>query len=304
MTKTALVFPGQGSQFVGMGKELFQASDSTKTLFKKASDICNIDFEDVCFNGPLEKLTETQITQPAIFLVSAALYLEYRKYYAEPMFVAGHSLGEISAYFAADVLSFEDALRLINVRASAMAESCAPGTTAMAAVMKASEDIIEAAVSKATPQPVVVANYNNPSQIVISGTKDGVEAASVLLSEQGARVIPLNVSGAFHSPLMTLASEELTKCSNNLTFKNAAIPIVLNRTAEPENDAEVLRQNLALQVVSSVNWTRSVTWLAQRIDQYIECGPGKVLTGLIKKTVQDKHIRQFSTPEELSALSQ
>jgi [acyl-carrier-protein] S-malonyltransferase len=281
--KYAFVFPGQGSQKVGMGADLL-AVPEVQSLFAQASDYLGRDMVSLCLDGPPEALTLTENAQPAIFLISAALWTQIRRLGVAPTMVAGHSLGEITAYYVAGVLSFKEALSLIQVRGAAMAKACPEGVAGMAAVMGLSVSDIETVLVPYTASPVVIANYNCPGQIVISGRKPMLQEACDALKAAGGKVIPLPVSGAFHSPMMADAGTALTSHMDTLICREAAFPIVLNRTALPAIDKAALQENLPLQVVSSVRWIDTVACLASQVDVIVEVGPGKVLQGLVKKT--------------------
>lgn len=286
MKKYAFVFPGQGSQKVGMGADLL-AIPEVMGLFDQASDYLGRDMAALCVEGPAEDLTRTENAQPAIFLVAAALWTQVRHLGIQPVMVAGHSLGEITAYYVAGVLSFSEALALIRVRGAAMASACPEGTAGMAAVMGLSVEEIAEVLRPYTQAPVVIANYNCPGQIVVSGRKPALQEASDALKAAGGKVIPLPVSGAFHSPMMGSAGETLSGYMQKVRCGDAAFPIVLNRTAAPEVSGQALQDNLPLQVVSSVRWIETVTYLATQVDAIVEIGPGKVLQGLVKKTQPD-----------------
>lgn len=290
MTKTAVLFPGQGSQKVGMATELIEKYPQTKSLFQQADDVLGKPLSSLIQEGPMEALTDTRNAQPAIYVVSMAMYSVLKDRIGAPVAVAGHSLGEISAYVAAGVLTFEQGLTIINKRANAMADSYPSSDSAMSAVIGTEPDVIQS-VCDGVSDTVVVANYNCPGQIVISGTTAGVSAASDALKAQGAKVIPLPVSGAFHSPLMANASEELAAFLTNMSFKNATIPVILNRSAKPETDGTALKANLPIQITSSVLWTQSVQTLSGMASQLMECGPGKVLSGLVKKIDREIDIK-------------
>jgi [acyl-carrier-protein] S-malonyltransferase len=301
--KIAIVFPGQGSQKVGMGADVVSASPHAKTLFEKADQTLGYSISNICFEGPEEALKDTRNAQPGLFLVSAVLLDALAKKGIFPSIVAGHSLGELTAYYAAGVLALEQSLKLIQARSEAMSSSYPSDQSAMAAVMKLDLDVIQEVLADFKDVPVVAANLNCPGQIVISGTKSGVEAAGKLLAEKGGRLIPLPVSGAFHSPLMQKGADQLALKLDQFSFSDATIPVVLNRLAAPETDALALKNNVALQVVSPVQWIESVRYLATQVDVIIECGAGKVLSGLCKKIVPDFPIFSVSTMDDVTQLS-
>lgn len=282
--KTAYVFPGQGSQFPGMGKELYEKNESAKNLFLSANKILGFDIASVMFEGSAEDLKQTKVTQPAVFLhsvVSALLIKDFK-----PEMVAGHSLGEFSALVAAKVLSFEDALQLVLTRALAMQKACELKPSTMAAVLGyESEAQVENICKQVTDEIVVPANYNAPGQLVISGSNEGVDKASELLKNAGVRrVIKLPVGGAFHSPLMQPAQEELQAKIETLNFNNPICPVYQNVCATAVNTAAEIKQNLILQLTAPVKWTQSIKQMSNDgATMFYEVGPGNVLTGLIKK---------------------
>lgn len=298
MNRIAYVFPGQGSQKVGMGADLLVIPE-VKALFDRASSFLGRDMASICTEGPAEILTRTENAQPALFLVSAALWLQVQHKGVLPTMVAGHSLGEITAYYVAGVLSFDDALSVIQARGAAMAAACPEGTAGMAAIMGLDVAQISEVLQSYVAAPVVVANYNCPGQIVVSGKKPALQEACDALKTAGAKVIPLPVSGAFHSPLMTSAEEALRRHIATMSFKNAHFPIILNRTATPETDAELLRENLPLQVVSSVRWIETIDTLTQHVDTIVEIGSGRVLQGLVKKIAPDLDIQGIAGMSDL-----
>ena len=282
----AFVFPGQGAQFVGMGKDLYENSPLAKELFEKANDILGYRITDIMFNGTDEDLRQTKVTQPAVFLhsvISALCMGDDLK----PEMTAGHSLGEFSALVIAGVLSFEDALKLVYARAMAMQQACEAQPSTMAAVLGLTDDKVEEICDDVTRKGeiVVAANYNCPGQIVISGTVEGINKACELMKEAGAkRALPLNVSGAFHSPLMKPAQMELEAAIQATKFNNPMCPVYQNVDALPHTTAEEIKANLVAQLTASVRWTQSVTnMLTDGATEFIECGPGAVLQGLIKK---------------------
>ncbi|MFT4032929.1 MAG: ACP S-malonyltransferase [Siphonobacter sp.] len=283
----AYVFPGQGSQFSGMGKDLYDRSDKARTLFEHANEILGFRLTDIMFSGTDEELKQTKVTQPAIFLhsvVMAGIAPDFL-----PDMVAGHSLGEFSALVAAGALSFEDALKLVSQRALAMQKACEINPSTMAAVLSslADEQVAKLCeeVQNESGEIVVAANYNCPGQLVISGTHEGVRLAGERLKAAGAkRVLPLPVSGAFHSPLMEPAREELASAIENTTFRDPSCPIYQNVNAQPATKVALIRANLMAQLTAPVRWTQSVQNMQlDGADLFIECGPGKVLQGLIKK---------------------
>lgn len=280
----AFVFPGQGSQFIGMGKDLYDNNPVAKQLFDKADEILGFSITKVMFEGTDEELKQTKVTQPAVFLHSVVSALCMGDDFA-PSMVAGHSLGEFSALVAAGALSFEDGLRLVSARAMAMQKACeaAPGT--MAAVIGLPDDKIEAICQEVSngDEVVVPANYNCPGQLVISGSIEAVNAACEKLKEAGAkRALVLKVGGAFHSPLMRPAKDELQKAIEATEFKAPRCPIYQNVDAKPYTDPAQIKANLIAQLTSSVRWTESVNnMIADGADDFTECGPGKALQGMI-----------------------
>ena len=278
----AYVFPGQGSQFIGMGKDLYEKSESAKALFEKANEILGFSITDVMFNGTDEELKQTKVTQPAIFLHSVILAKEIPDF--QPDMVAGHSLGEFSALVAAGALSFEDGLVLVSKRALAMQKACEANPSTMAAVLNLADNVIED-ICASVDDVVVAANYNCPGQVVISGTNEGVALAGEKLKEAGAkRVLLLPVGGAFHSPLMEPAREELAAAIEATNFNAPVCPIYQNVNAQPSKDVATIKANLIAQLTGAVKWTQSVqNMVADGATSFVECGPGKVLQGLVKK---------------------
>ncbi len=279
----AYVFPGQGAQFVGMGKDLYNNSELGKELFERANDILGFRITDIMFDGTIEELKQTKVTQPAIFLHSVILSKVIGDSF-KPEMVAGHSLGEISALVANNTLTFEDGLKLVSKRALAMQDACEKEPSTMAAVLGLSDEDVES-VCNETDGIVVAANYNCPGQLVISGSVDAVNSACELAKEKGAkRALVLPVGGAFHSPLMEPAREELAKAIESTTFNKPICPIYQNVTTSAVTDSEEIKKNLISQLTSPVKWTQSVVQMMEDgASEFIEVGPGKVLSGLVKK---------------------
>lgn len=280
----AFVFPGQGAQFVGMGKDLYETSSVAKDLFEKANEILGFRITDLMFSGTDEDLRQTKVTQPAIFLHSVILAKTSGAEFA-PEMVAGHSLGEFSALVAANALSFEDGLKLVYKRALAMQKACEQNPSTMAAVLGLPDNKVEEICSSITEEIVVPANYNCPGQIVISGTNAGIDKACELLKEAGAkRALKLSVGGAFHSPLMNPAKEELEKAINETEFSAPICPVYQNVTTVAETDPSAIKKNLIAQLTAPVKWTQSVEhMIADGATEFVELGPGAVLQGLVKK---------------------
>ncbi|MFD2828026.1 ACP S-malonyltransferase [Leeuwenhoekiella polynyae] len=279
----AYIFPGQGAQFTGMGKDVYEASETARKLFEKANEILGFDITKIMFEGTAEELKETKVTQPAIFLHSVALFKALGEE-AVPQMVAGHSLGEISALVANGVLSFEDGLRLVSQRAQAMQKSCDSTPSTMAAILGLEDELVEA-VCADVDGVVVAANYNCPGQLIISGAVEAVNEACERLKERGAkRALVLPVGGAFHSPLMEPAREELAAAIEKTTFSEPKCPIYQNVSTTAVTDPAEIKKNLLFQLTAPVKWTQSVqNMLADGATEFIEVGPGKVLQGLVKK---------------------
>lgn len=284
----AVVFPGQGAQFVGMGKDLYETSPLAKELFEKANEILGFRITDLMFEGTDEDLRQTKVTQPAIFLHSVILAKTLGED-LKPDMVAGHSLGEFSALVAANTLSFEDGLKLVYKRALAMQKACEMNPSTMAAVLALPDEKVEEICASIADEVVVCANYNCPGQLVISGTNAGIDKACELLKEAGAkRAIKLSVGGAFHSPLMNPAKEELEKAINETEFAAPSCPVYQNVTTVAETDPAKIKANLIAQLTAPVKWTQSVEhMIADGAKEFVELGPGAVLQGLAKKINKD-----------------
>jgi len=280
----AYVFPGQGAQFVGMGKDLYETSELAKEMFEKANEILGFRITDIMFDGTDEELKQTKVTQPAIFLHSVILAKTKADDF-NPDMVAGHSLGEFSALVAAEALSFEDGLRLVSKRAMAMQKACEIEPSTMAAILGVDDKVVEEACQNIQHETVVPANYNSPGQIVISGSEKGIDFAIEILENLGAkRAIKLNVGGAFHSPLMEPARIELETAINEVEIKEPVCPVFQNVTAEAVTNTHEIKLNLIKQLTAPVRWTQSVVnMLEYGANEFIEVGPGKVLQGLVKK---------------------
>ncbi len=279
----AYVFPGQGAQFVGMGKDLYDNSPMAHELFEKANQLLGFRITDLMFNGTDEDLRQTNVTQPAIFLHSVLLAKTLGDSF-KPEMVAGHSLGEFSALVANGALSFEDGLLLVSKRAGAMQKACEAEPSTMAAIVGLDDEIVEQ-VCSSIDEVVVPANYNCPGQLVISGSVQGIDLACVKLTEAGAkRAIKLSVGGAFHSPLMEPARAELAEAINSTHFNTPVCPVYQNVTAGPVSDPEVIKANLIAQLTAPVRWTQTVkNMIADGCTSFTEVGPGQVLQGLVKK---------------------
>lgn len=278
----AFIFPGQGAQYVGMGKGMYDRSSRAREYFQRADKVLGFSISEVMFTGSEEDLKQTRVTQPSVFLHSVVLALLYPDF--TPSMVAGHSLGEYSALVAARSLSFEEGLQLVSQRAEAMQAACEAAPSTMAAVLGLPDEEVERICGE-VDEVVVPANYNSPGQVVISGTLAGVERASELLREAGAkRVLPLKVGGAFHSPLMECAAPDFSRAIDHATFKVPLCPVYQNVDGDPHSDPSLLVANLKKQLYSPVRWTRIVeNMVADGATSFVELGPGKVLQGLVKK---------------------
>ncbi|WP_200976744.1 ACP S-malonyltransferase [Echinicola sp. 20G] len=286
----AYVFPGQGAQFPGMGKDLYETNDEAKRLFDQADEILGFKISEIMFNGTAEELKQTKVTQPAVFLHSVILAKTTADF--NPDMAAGHSLGELSALVATGALSFEDGLKLVYQRALAMQEACEINPSTMAAILGLEDEKVEEICASIDEEVVVAANYNCPGQLVISGSNKGIEIACEKAKEAGAkRALPLPVGGAFHSPLMEPAREKLEKAIASTNFNKPVCPIYQNVSTKGETDIETIKNNLIAQLTAPVKWTQSVqNMVADGALDFVECGPGKVLQGLVKKIHREAEV--------------
>lgn len=284
----AYLFPGQGSQFVGMGADLYGSNTTAKELFEKANNILGFRITDIMFSGSEEELKQTKVTQPAIFLHSVIKAMIQGESF-KPDMVAGHSLGEFSALVANRTLSFEDALKLVYQRAMAMQKACEAHPSTMAAILGLDDKTVEDVCASITGHIVVPANYNCPGQLVISGSVEGVNIACEKLKAAGAkRALVLNVGGAFHSPLMEPAGKELQAAIEQTNFSAPVCPVYQNVTAKPVTSPDEIKKNLIAQLTAPVRWTQTIQqMLADGAKEFIECGPGNVLQGLVKKVSRE-----------------
>lgn len=284
--KQAFIFPGQGAQFSGMGKSIYESNDITKALFEQANEIVGFRISDTMFEGSEDELKKTNVTQPAIFIHSVAAFLNIKN--AQPDMVAGHSLGEFSALVANKTLGFADALKLVSIRAKAMQCACEMNPSSMAAILNLADETVEEICQQVTTETgeiVVAANYNCPGQLVISGTVLGIDIACERMKAAGAkRALVLPVGGAFHSPLMMPAKEELEAAINNTFFNTPLCPVYQNVVAKAITDPTQIKTNLIAQLTGPVRWTQCVqAMIADGATHFTECGPGKVLQGLVNK---------------------
>jgi [acyl-carrier-protein] S-malonyltransferase len=286
----AYIFPGQGSQFPGMGQELYLQHPAAKSLFDRANELLGFSLTDIMFAGTEVDLKQTNVTQPAIFVHSVAQAAVLRNF--KPDMVAGHSLGEFSSLVANKVLRFEDALQLVSKRAQAMQAACEKEPSTMAAVLGLDDETVARICAEITDEVVVPANYNCPGQLVISGSIKGVEMACERLKAAGAkRALVLPVGGAFHSPLMQPAEEELAKAIHATAFQAGICPVYQNVDARPYTDPEQIKENLIKQLTAPVRWTQTIQNMVQDgATEFIECGPGKVLQGLVKKINKESEV--------------
>jgi [acyl-carrier-protein] S-malonyltransferase len=281
--KHAYIFPGQGAQFPGMGKNLYDSNEKAKELFERANEILGFRISDVMFSGTEEELKQTNVTQPAVFLHSVITYMVHPE--LKPDMTAGHSLGEFSALVAAGALSFEDGLMLVSKRATAMQKACEQNPSTMAAILGLEDAKVEEVCAGITDEVVVPANYNCPGQLVISGSIAGIDKGCEAMKAAGAkRALVLQVGGAFHSPLMEPARQELQEAIENTEFKMPVCPVYQNVDAKPYLNPEQIKANLINQLTAPVRWTQTIqNMVADGATEFTECGPGSVLQGLVKK---------------------
>ncbi len=296
----AYVFPGQGSQFSGMGKDLYENDAQARQLFDEANNILGFNITDIMFAGTDEELRQTKVTQPAIFLHSVILAKALGSKFTPDM-VAGHSLGEFSALVAAGAMSFADGVRLVSHRAQAMQRACEAAPSTMAAILGLDDATVERVCAEV--DGVVPANYNCPGQLVISGSVEGIDKACAMLTEKGAkRAVKLAVSGGFHSPFMEPARAELAKAIEETNFTAPVCPVYQNVTAKAETDPAVIKKNLVAQLTSPVRWTQIMqNMIAAGVDEFVEVGPGKVLQGLIRKTNREVKASGIASLADINA---
>ncbi|MCK4656928.1 MAG: ACP S-malonyltransferase [candidate division Zixibacteria bacterium] len=307
MSNMAFIFPGQASQFVGMARDLFESSERVRSLFETAAEILGFDLADVCFNGPLDKLTRTEHTQPAVLVHSLAVLTLMEDMKFIPRFCAGHSLGEYSALACAGAVTFEDAIAAVRDRSRLMKAACDSTDGTMTAAIGGDGDSIEKLVADASAHGVLQpANFNSPGQVVLSGDRKGVSFAQEDYKSYGfKRMLPLKVGGAFHSPLMRHAADRMANTLSEIKFVSAKCPVVANVTAEPVESPDEIRDLLVRQITSPVKWMQSVEKMYELgVRRFVEIGPGKVLAGLVKKTLSDVGIDNIGTVEELERFMQ
>ncbi len=300
MQKVAVVFPGQGSQYIGMGKALFEASQEAREVFSLAEEASGLSIERLCFEGPLEELTLTVNQQPAMVAVDLAVWRMLSAAGVQPVAVAGHSVGEYAALVAAGILTVSDGLKLVSLRGKLMDRDANANPGAMAAVMgKTPEEVAE--ICSQAGGVVQPANYNAKAQTVITGTKEDVAAAGLLAKEAGAKVIPLKVSGAWHSPLIEKAGEDMRLALDKVTFSEPVCAHLPNTTGRPSTDASEIKNELMHQLTASVRWVQSVeAMIDMGVEAFIEAGPKNVLSGLIKKTSREVKVFNVEDPESLA----
>lgn len=300
----ALLFPGQGSQFVGMGQDLVEAFPEARRVFEEADDVLGFALSRVAFEGPADELTATRNAQPALLTHSIAVYRVVRERLGVPAYAAGHSLGEFSAHVAAGTLSFADALRAVRHRGEAMFESGQRRAGTMAAVLGMDDDAVVDACAAITSGVCVPANFNAPGQVVISGDAAAIAEAAESFRERGAKkVVPLDVSGAFHSPLMADAQQAVAEVLAGLDFVDPTVPVVSNVTTEPVSRGSVARERLVEQVTAPVRWSASIQRMTDDgVDRFIEIGPGSVLRGLNRRNAREADSRSIGTVDDIQAL--
>jgi len=306
MKKTAFIYPGQGSQAIGMGISVLEAFEGARKFFKKATELADYDVLSICREGPLEKLSRTCYTQPALYTVEAALTYVLKTKGIEPSLVAGHSLGEFCAWYAAGVYSFEDGFMLVSERGRLMDSADPDGTGIMLAVIGLNYEIV-CDVCESVDGTVVVANHNSPLQVVISGEKVAVAKAGKILKERGAkRVIPLQVSGAFHSPMMESVREKFTSAVEKITISDAQIPVYSNVLGLPVTEADEIRKSMINQLTSPVRWTETIyNIIDDGVEKAYEVGPGNVLAGLVKRTDDRLGVKSVSdSPSIMEVLNE
>ncbi|QHI69589.1 ACP S-malonyltransferase [Tichowtungia aerotolerans] len=299
--KRAILFPGQGSQSVGMGRDLYDAIPECKTLFDKANDVLGYDIAAICFDGPEDELKKSHNTQPAIFTVSAAAFEAMKiKKPTEFDFAAGHSLGEWGALYAAGVISFEDTLNVLKARGEFIQAACDANPGGMLAVIGLDGEPLEKIAAEAG---VTMANINSPGQTVLSGTAEAIEKAAEACKEAGAkRALPLPVAGAFHSPLMQPAADQMAEMLADIEFSEPVMPVLSNVTGAPHESAAAIRANMVAQITGSVRWVECMQYLsAQGVTEAVECGPGKVLAGLMKRIDRNVAVSCIGTLADLDS---